>query len=285
MSGQNFPAEYYDDSYFSKMARGGYNYFKETRGEGISRGRAETFRKAKLAAGMRILDLGCGRGEFLMYCALHAGTESWGIDYSDTAIKLAMELRSLLDPSVQDRIHIIQEDATKLDRFEDAYFDRVFSQAAVEHLYDWQIERQFRGVYRVLKENGIFVIDTHPNKNYQTFGYPIVQLYKRAVYGKAVRLDGITLAREGGDINLQSPRSLSNHLRKRRFVYRVMVEPREQYEYSEGYGSIARVIAMFLERAFPFKYVFCEKIAGFAAKSSLSLRRFFNSSQGSENYA
>lgn len=108
---------------------------------------------ARLAAGKRVLDLGCGTGYGTAELAKHA-TEAVGVDIAADAIKYA----TVHYPAA----HFLRVPATELP-FSDAAFDLVTSFELIEHLSDYRtlIEQ----AHRVLHPAGLFVVST-PNKLY-----------------------------------------------------------------------------------------------------------------------
>jgi len=108
---------------------------------------------SRLAAGKRVLDLGCGTGYGTAELAKHA-TEAVGVDIAPEAIDYAK--------AHYPAAHFIQVPATELP-FSDATFDLVTSFELIEHLSDWR--SLLKQAHRVLHPAGLFVVST-PNKLY-----------------------------------------------------------------------------------------------------------------------
>ena len=106
----------------------------------------------KIPKGSRLLDVGCGRGEFLQGF-LDAGVNAQGVDGSPTAGQMT-------DVSLVTRTDIDSEPLP----FADATFDVVFSKSVLEHMSDPKslLMEQFR----VLKHGGL-VITMVPAWEYQ----------------------------------------------------------------------------------------------------------------------
>lgn len=99
-----------------------------------------------------ILDLGCGGGRNIEYFLTKA-YKVYGIDYSKTSVEIASSLNN--DAIKNGRCQIIEGNAQKLS-FKDESMDIV---TAFETIYFWNnIEDCFKEVYRVLKDDGQFLI-------------------------------------------------------------------------------------------------------------------------------
>lgn len=99
-----------------------------------------------LKPGARLLDVGCGRGEFLKGFSL-AGLQVCGLDRSLQAKALCPE----------GRVEAIQLESEPFP-FEDDGFDVVFCKSVIEHFY--YPEKIVQEIHRVLKPGGIAIIMT-----------------------------------------------------------------------------------------------------------------------------
>jgi len=163
-------ADLYDERYYTLCE--GYEAFASTDGPGLSRRLEVALDLAGVAPGMRILDLGCGRGEVLARCATR-GAWSWGLDYSPVAARIAQETARHLESIA------IQVGNVKALPFPDNSFDRVFMLDLVEHLHPWELELTLAEARRVLREGGRLVVHTMPNRWYYRLGYPLFRLLNR----------------------------------------------------------------------------------------------------------
>ena len=118
-------------------------------------------RIANLSAGMTVLDVGCGRGEVVLFCARN-GIHALGVDYSKEAIAIAQKAKATYDSEQQNRMKFICDDIEKIEFNES--FDRIFMLDLIEHLHDWELSKLFKVCGRLLKPNGFLVIHTLPNK-------------------------------------------------------------------------------------------------------------------------
>jgi SAM-dependent methyltransferase len=103
-----------------------------------------------------ILDVGCGRGEFINGFS-KCGLEVFGIDQSDTAKKNYNNINFKSCDLMKEKIP-----------FDDKHFDIIFSKSLVEHFY--YPEKIFQEMYRVLKDDGVIVTMTPDWEiSYKTF--------------------------------------------------------------------------------------------------------------------
>ena len=158
----------YTEEYYLTDAEGKEEYI-ETGGDELSPRLARTWSLAGVKPGMKILDLGFGRGEVVYRCALK-GAEVAGVDYSDAAIRLARRLIDKLPPSSRNRATLYHADMRKLP-FDDNYFDLIFMLDIVEHLSPHELDSVMSEVHRVLKKGGKCILHTMPNRLYWDVGY------------------------------------------------------------------------------------------------------------------
>lgn len=116
---------------------------------------------ANLDKGLRILDIGCGRGEVVLHCA-RQGMQAVGVDYSTEAISIAERAKATHKTDEKKRMEFICDDVENI-LFNES-FDRIFMLDVVEHLYDWELSKLFKICSGLLKPTGILVIHTLPNK-------------------------------------------------------------------------------------------------------------------------
>lgn len=102
--------------------------------------------------GEKILDLGCGTGNFSIKLA-QKGCQVTGIDISETMLERAAEKANKLDLD----INFIKTDALNLE-FEANHFDSVFSMAALEFIED--LKKAVQEMKRVVKPGGKILLGT-----------------------------------------------------------------------------------------------------------------------------
>ena len=96
-----------------------------------------------LSKGNMILDMGCGRGEFLRGF-IRCGLNGYGID------------RSLAARSICPEAEVVKSDLENEPLpYKDGAFDVVFSKSVLEHFY--YPERLVREIYRILKPGGLAI--------------------------------------------------------------------------------------------------------------------------------
>lgn len=180
---RSLPASLYTEEYF-RTACEGFDEFNETQGERLSRRLAAAFAVAEVSPGMRVLDVGCGRGEIVRHCA-RLGADAFGIDYAPVAVSMSQQAVSS-EGQTTGRTGVARADAKVLP-FPTGYFDRVLMFDVVEHLYPWELHQAMVEIRRVLrspepgsgKPGGMFVIHTAPNVWYDRYAYPLVRLVRR----------------------------------------------------------------------------------------------------------
>lgn len=115
---------------------------------------------ADLRPGMRILDVGCGRGEVVLQCA-RQGVQAVGVDYSQEVLFIAEQAKADHTPEEQERMKFICDDVKNI---QGESFDRIFMLDLVEHLYDWELYQLFQVCKRLLTPTGEIIIHTLPNR-------------------------------------------------------------------------------------------------------------------------
>lgn len=161
------PKVYTEKYYLSDCT--GYEEFKKSLGDKLEPRFEEVIKFFSITPKMKILDIGCGRGEMVLFCA-RQGADAVGIDYSREAIKLAKFAQLKRSVKLRDKMQFYIMDAKKL-KFENSSFDLVILTDVVEHLYPEELETVFIEVQRVLKKDGKLVVHTAPNKLFVDFGY------------------------------------------------------------------------------------------------------------------
>jgi SAM-dependent methyltransferase len=205
--------EHYDETYFLSACEG-YEEFTSSEGTHLSRRLSQSFAIAQVVPGMRVLDVGCGRGEILRRCA-ELNVEAHGIDYAPVATHIALSAGT-----------VYQANARHLP-FPDAVFDRVLMFDLVEHLHQWELDRALAEARRVLRHDGKLIIHTAPNAWYDRRAYPVVRMARKIMghsdgYPKNPR--AIISANLDVHVNEQSALSLWRVLRRAGFRARIWLD-------------------------------------------------------------
>jgi cyclopropane fatty-acyl-phospholipid synthase-like methyltransferase len=166
--------ELYTKEYFLTACEG-YDEFVQSEGEQLSRRLSAAFALAEVRTGMKVLDVGCGRGEILRHCA-RLGADAYGIDYAIVAVELSQEVITQTDHAVG-KIAVSQADAKQLP-FATGVFDRALLFDVVEHLHPWELHLALLEIRRVLKPEGVLIIHTAPNVWYDRYAYPVVRWFR-----------------------------------------------------------------------------------------------------------
>lgn len=208
----------YDEDYFLSVCEG-YDTFISSDGSYLSGRLAEALSVAGIAAGMRVLDVGCGRGEILRKTSL-LGAQAYGIDYADVAVRISKQVADATETDGH-LIEVSRASALFLP-FTGDTFDRVLLLDIVEHLYPDELTIAFREVRRVLKPGGRIIIHTAPNVWYDRYSYPIVR-FARTLMGQGENYPknprAIIPENMHVHVNEQSFLSLRRGLRRNRFTH------------------------------------------------------------------
>lgn len=265
---QPIPSKLYTEEYF-RTACEGYDEFNASEGEHLSRRLASAFSLASVEPGMRVLDVGCGRGEILRHAA-QLGADVFGIDYAQVAVNMSQQVIAPLDGVTPGKMGVAQADAKTLP-FPTGYFDRVLMFDVVEHLHPWELQEAMLEVRRVLKPDGRFIIHTAPNIWYDRYAYPAVRLVRTLMgqgskYPKNPR-QFLVDVNEHVHVNEQSMMSMNRALRQAGFKGKVWLESPPQRRTENPALALMRVVAF---RMPPFRWFFEREVFAVAAKDDAS---------------
>jgi SAM-dependent methyltransferase len=267
----------YDEEYFLTACEG-YQEFLETEGAHLSRRLIQAFETAAVRPNMRVLDVGCGRGEIVLHCA-EMGADVYGIDYARTAVCFSRQLvegyrdgmvmgkRSPGGNRTRNRIGIYQADAKHLP-FASGCFDRVLMFDVVEHLYPWELHQALLEIHRVLARDGRLIIHTAPNRWYDQYAYPIVRLVRRlmgqgARYPRDPRALNVAVNTDV-HVNEQDILRLRRILKKAGFHGRIWLDTPPQNRDEGLFLAAARYVVFNWP---PFRWFFEREIFAVASKT------------------
>jgi len=154
-------------------------------------------RKLGLEKGMRVLDIGCGWGGFALFAARKYGVKVVGVTISEAQKKYARDrvkengLESLIEIRLEDYRHVT-----------DGPYDRIVSIGMFEHVGRKNYGTYMRTVRALLKEDGLFLLQTvaasctwpAPNPWVDKYIFPNGYLPSVAQIGDAI--DGIFMMKD-----------------------------------------------------------------------------------------
>lgn len=196
---QAVDSQVYDAEWIEKMGGSGSNrLFLNSGSAGLRPRLAYALDIARIEPGMEVLDIGCGRAEATIQAA-RMGARCVGLDYADVSVNKAMENISAAEV---ENCSVCRADAKSLP-FANQSFDRVLMFDIVEHLHEWELQKMWAEVHRVLKPDGLAVIHTLPNRWALDVGFKLI----RKVLPNMPRT--ISDMRDVFHVNEQTPPSLN----------------------------------------------------------------------------
>jgi SAM-dependent methyltransferase len=148
-------ADIYDDQYFLQSC-GGIEFYKLYGPKVLKPMMRLCWLRAGVRKGMRVADVGCGRGEIL-YHAVAAGAEAHGLDYSTASVGIARTHSPTADIRVAE---------TEKLPYPDGSLDLIFFLGVFEHLYPKQQVAAYQEFRRVLAPGGRVIMATCTNRLY-----------------------------------------------------------------------------------------------------------------------
>lgn len=161
--------EVYDQNYYLSEC-GGFKEYKKSKGRKYERRLNRILTEMPDVKNKIVLDVGCGRGEQVIWAACNGAKSVWGIDYSKDAILLAKQALKTYPKNIQNLVNLIVMDAKNIN-FPNKIFDVVLFTEVFEHLYAHEQEEVFKEIKRVLKDDGYFFFHTEPNKYFNDYFY------------------------------------------------------------------------------------------------------------------
>jgi SAM-dependent methyltransferase len=256
--------ELYDEAYFLESCEG-YAEFVASEGAHLSRRLTQALEAAGITPGMRVLDVGCGRGEILRHCA-RLGARAYGVDYAPVAVHIARELAAG-EGEERGIAGVYQADAKWLP-FPASWFDRVLMFDLVEHLHPWELDQALAEVRRVLRPGGQLIVHTAPNAWYDRYAYPLVRLVRTLMgQGSGYPRDprAIILANLDVHVNEQSVLSMGQVLRRAGFRAQVWLDTPPQ---NRDEGLMLKAARYILFNWPPFSWFFEREVFAVARVDS-----------------
>lgn len=162
------PRVYTKDYYLNDCS--GYDNWKQSCGKDFEPRFKRIIKEIPSVKNLRILDIGCGRGELAFWCAREDAKEVIGIDYSKNAINLANEALIHYEKNIREKVSFKVGDGKDL-KFRDKSFDAVLLTEVLEHMYPEEQELMFNEISRVLRDDGFVFIHTAPSRLFNDFIY------------------------------------------------------------------------------------------------------------------
>lgn len=265
---KSLPSTLYTEEYFLTACEG-YDEFLESEGRHLSRRLSDAFAMADVQPGMRLLDVGCGRGEIIRHC-MRLGVEAYGIDYAEVATLMTRDvIWQEQDPAdgQATATGVLRADAKKLP-FPDGHFDRVLLFDVVEHLYPWELQEALEEIRRVLRDDGRLIVHTAPNRWYDQYAYPMVRFVRRLLgQGSAYPKDprAIVPANQDVHVNEQDMRSMQRNLNNGGFEAKVWLDSPPQ---NREEGTIMATLRWVAFEVPPFRWIFEREVFAVARKKT-----------------
>lgn len=147
-----------------------FSEFKKTFGKSLGSKLKHVLSFFKIKKGMKVLDIGCGRGEVAFWAA-RQGAEVIGIDYSEAGIKIANNALKKQPKSIQKKVKFYVQNAKEIN-FPANSFNAIFLIDVLEHLYPEEQDIVLKKSHQVLKTGGSLFAHTEPNRIYIDYTYP-----------------------------------------------------------------------------------------------------------------
>ncbi len=160
----------YNEDYFMESATG-YDEFKHYRGKFDDL--IDKFQRIiglmDLLPSLSLLDIGCGRGEIVIWHSLNGGTAT-GADYSPDAIRIAQDKANELGAKCRFLTASFEELS------ENEKYDRIISVDFIEHISKQEGSNFFRKCINILNPGGRLVVYTFPNTIRRRYGYTLIRI-------------------------------------------------------------------------------------------------------------
>lgn len=148
----------------------GYQEFKNTWGKELESRLRIIINRIPSVKGLRVLDIGCGRGELVFWSAINGAKKVVGIDYSKSAINLANEAKTKYNKDIKSKVSFKIFDAKDLSNLNSKY-DAIFLVEILEHLYPEELIVLFKELGKCISKDGYIFVHTAPNKWFNDFTY------------------------------------------------------------------------------------------------------------------
>jgi ubiquinone/menaquinone biosynthesis C-methylase UbiE len=168
------PADVYDEDYYLHSCAGSHEWCASggARYAGIYAGSLE---RARMKPGEVLVDIGTGRGELLAAAVRAGAARAVGVEYSESAVKLARQTLSTHDTG--GRAEVVLADARDVP-LPSSSADLVTMLDVVEHLAPDELSAAFEQARRLLKPGGRLVLHTFPTSTIYNVTYRLQRAWR-----------------------------------------------------------------------------------------------------------
>jgi 2-polyprenyl-3-methyl-5-hydroxy-6-metoxy-1,4-benzoquinol methylase len=200
------PKHYTKEYYLSDAT--GYEEYLRTNGTQLEVRLSRIVKEIPSVKGLKVLDIGCGRGELAYWAARMGAKKVVGIDYSKAAINLANQAKKTWPKKYQQIIMFKHVDAKKL-KYNESSFDVILMTEVLEHLYPDEKLLIFKNINKLLKPNGFAFIHTAPTLWFNNFTY---RIWCYPVSSLLVKLSNLLTGHRY--VNIPKPSNIRTHYHK-----------------------------------------------------------------------
>lgn len=262
MNKPSIPASVYTHEYYETCCQG-HEEFSQSLGANLTPRLAIPIELANITPNMKIVDVGCGRGEVVLHSA-RKGALVWGIDYAFPAVQIAkIALIGVTTPVERQIICLSQSNVRNLP-FASKSIDLVFMLDVVEHLFPYELDDALKEIFRILRPGGRIVIHTMPNFWYYKWGYPIYRSFQGLRGGKLPKDPRDRWSFNHVHVNEQTPITLYAAVQKCGFRPKIWLQTTQNYSYEPN--KWVRWAMSFLVNVYPFRWIFCNDIFAIGTK-------------------
>ncbi|KPJ70723.1 hypothetical protein AMJ51_01165 [Microgenomates bacterium DG_75] len=201
------PEKFYDQDYFLKDC-GGWETFLKSGGKKLVKRFQVALEMVEIKKGMKILDIGCGRGEVVSYYH-QKGAKVIGLDFSQAAIKIAKK--------TYPEVSFIHQNVFQYQP--ETKFSLIMMLDFIEHIPKRKFKGLLRKCHHWLEKKGQILIHTNEKKQEEAPGVPFHSTH----------------------INLMTAQEVKNILNEHGFkIKKFILRPRESEESSGGIYCLAQ---------------------------------------------
>lgn len=147
---------------------------------------------------LKILEIGCGAGEYLKYYVdINKNNSGVAIDIDSSAIKIAQN--KIKENSIDKSFVIMQDNIIKPEKIQNMTFDLATSFSNMHYFSDDDKIKIFERIYKLLNKNGRFILATgFKNKNLPSSYYDLIFSTTEGLYPLPVINDVVNYLKKTG---------------------------------------------------------------------------------------